>query len=162
MNQEHCIFEEKIAAANRSGQWSDELLAHLSGCQICEEVALVSSYLSESAAAPVSAAIADLPDPTLIWSRAQLAARREAIERAMRPILWVRRFAFALAAVVFVTAIISAWPHIASFFAGFVEAWSHPAQTSHSGNSALLLLLTAGFLILVPVIFGVYASWSED
>ncbi len=162
MNQEHCSFEGKIAAANRSGQWSDELLSHLSDCQICEEVALISSYLSESAAAPASAAITHLPDPALIWSRAQLAARREAIERAMRPILWVRRFAFALAAVVVVAAIISAWPRIAAFFAEFAETWTHQARTAPNGNNVLFLLLTAGFLILVPLIFGVYASWSED
>lgn len=161
MNQEHCNFEDKIATANRSGQWSDELLSHLSGCHICEEVALVSSYLSESAATSRSPA-ADLPDPTFIWSRAQLAARREAIERAMRPILWVRRFAFALAAVVFVAAIVSAWPRIASVFAGFAETWTHQARAAQSGNNVLLLLLTAGLLILVPLIFGVYTSWSED
>lgn len=162
MNHGHCRFEEKIAAANRSGQWSDELLSHLSGCHVCEEVALVSRYLSESAAAPASAALADLPDPTLIWSRAQLAARREAIERAMRPILWVRRFAFALAAVAFIAAIVSAWPRIAAVFAGFAETWTHRARTTPNGNNVLFLLLTAGFLILVPLIFGVYTSWSED
>jgi hypothetical protein len=162
MNQEHCSFEEKIAAANRSGEWSDELLSHLSACHICEEVALVSSYLSESAAASGSAATANLPDPAIIWSRAQFAARREAIERAMRPILWVRRFAFAVAAVVFVVAIVSFWPRITAVFAGFVETWTHQARTAQSGNNALFLLLAAGFLVLVPLIFGVYASWSED
>lgn len=162
MNQKHCSFEEKIAAANRSGQWSDELLSHLAGCQICEEVALVAGYLSESAASPASTAITDLPDAAFIWSKAQLAARREAVERAMRPILWVRRFAFALAAVVFVAAIISAWPRIASVFAGFAETWSHRAQASHNGSGALFLLMTAGFLILIPLIFGLYTSWSED
>lgn len=162
MSQEHCSFEEKIAAANRSGQWSDEILSHLSGCHICEEVALVASYLSGSAAGPASAAITHLPDPALIWSRAQLAARREAIERAMRPILWARRFAFALAAVALVVAIISVWPRITAIVAEFAETWTHHARTAQTGSNALFLLLAAGFLVLVPLIFGVYASWSED
>lgn len=160
MKNEHCAFEEKIAAANRSSRWSDELLAHVAECRVCEEVALVSSYLCDSSISVP--ADATLPNPSLLWSKAQLAARREAIEKAMRPILWVRRFAFALAAVVFVAAIVSAWPRIASVFAGFAETWTHQTRTAQSGNNVLLLLLMAGFLILVPLIFGVYTSWSED
>lgn len=163
MKDERCAFEEKIAAANVSGRWSDELLAHVAGCRACEEVALISNYLSESAAASRPAITAELPDPALIWSRAQLAARREAIERAMRPILWARRFAFGAAAAAIVVAIILAWSRISGFFSGFVDSWrAHSAPSSAGQNGILLAVMAAFLLILVPLVFSLYTSWSED
>lgn len=161
MKNEHCTFEEKIAAANRSGQWNDELLAHVADCRACEEVALVSSYLCDSSTS--AHANAALPSPSLLWSKAQLAARQEAIEKAMRPILWVRRFAFGAAAAAIVVAIILAWSRISSFFAGFAGSWRvHPAPSSTAPNSVLLAAMAAFLLILVPLIFSLYTSWSED
>lgn len=163
MKDERCAFEEKIAAANRSGRWSDELLAHVVGCRACEEVALVASYLSKSAAASQPAPAVNLPDAALIWSRAQLAARREAIERAMRPILWVRRFALGAGATAILVAIILAWSRVSDFLAGFVDSWrNHAAPPSAGPNSVLLAIMAAFLLILVPLIFSLYTSWSED
>lgn len=161
MKDERCAFEEKIAAANRSGNWSDELLAHVADCRVCEEVALVSSYLSQSATA--SHASAALPDAVVIWSQAQLAARQEAIERAMRPIVWARRFAFGVSATVIVVAIVLAWSRIGGFFSSFVESWQAHRAASSSGHADFLLAGMAAFLlILVPLIFSLYASWVED
>lgn len=161
MKNDHCAFEEKIAAANRHGQWNDELLAHVADCRICEEVGLVTGYLSESAAA--SHARTAVPDAALIWSRAQIAARQEAIEKAMRPILWARRFAFGTGAAVILAAITSAWPRISGFFRGFVDSWrAHSAPPAAAQSSVLFAVMAAFLLILVPLIFSLYTSWSED
>lgn len=163
MKNERCAFEEKIAAANRSGRWSDELLAHVAGCRACEEVALVSGYLCESSTA--AGADTALPNPSLIWSKAQVAVNAAAIERALRPIVWARRFAFGVGAAAVVVAIILAWSRIGEFFLGFVESWrSHSASASaSSGQSNVMFVLMAAFLlILVPVIFSLYTAWSED
>lgn len=161
MKQEHCNFEEKVAEASCSGNWDDALLAHIASCSVCEEVALVANYLSESIAA--SHVSANLPDATLIWSKAQLAARRDAIERAMRPILWTRRFALGSCAVVIVTAVVMAWSHIGEFFRSFAESWLAHRAAAPEGHDSFLLLVTVVFLlILVPLIFGLYAVWSED
>ncbi|HKF50984.1 MAG TPA: hypothetical protein VKB26_01620 [Candidatus Acidoferrales bacterium] len=161
MKQGQCAFEEKIAAASRSGQWNDELLAHVADCHACEEVALVSSYLCESS----DAARADdaLPNPNLIWSKAQAAAKADAMERALRPILWARRCAFGACAVAVAVAIVLTWSRIGDFFAGFVESWRTNAVSPSAGHGNVLLVVMAVFLlILVPVIFGLYVSWSED
>lgn len=160
MKQGQCAFEEKIAAASRSGQWSDELLAHVGQCRSCEEVALVSSYLCESSDS--TRADTKLPNAGVIWSKAQATRRAEAMERALRPILWARRFAFASCAMAIVAVVVLAWSRIGEFFASFVESWGHHSAPSF-GHSNVLLIFTAAFLlILFPLIFGLYASWSED
>jgi hypothetical protein len=161
MKQGHCVFEEKIAEARRTGQWSDALLAHLADCRACEEVALVAGYLCESAEETRLAAA--LPDAGRIWWKAQLAAKAEAMERAMRPILWARRFAFGACAAVFVAAIVIGWSSIAAFFANFAGSFAHrnaPASSAQGGSQ--LFLTTAFLVILLPLVFGLYAAWSED
>jgi len=161
MKQGQCAFEEKIAAANRLGKWSDDLLAHVADCRVCEEVALVSSYLCESS--EVTRADASLPNPGLIWSKAQAAAKAAAMERALRPILWARRCAFGACAAAIVVAIVLAWSRIGEFFAGFVASWRSNGVSPSTGHGNVLLILTTVFLlILFPLIFGLYASWSED
>lgn len=160
VKDERCAWEEKIAAANRSGHWSDELLAHIADCRRCEEVALVSGYLCESSAA-AGADIA-LPNPGLIWSKAQVAANAAAIERALRPIVWARRFAFGVGAAAIIVAIVLAWSRIGDFFSSFVESWRTHSSPSAGQSSVLLALMAAFLLILVPVIFSLYTAWSED
>ncbi len=160
MKHRLCPFEEKISEASRSGQWSDELLAHVAACASCEEVTLVASYLSESTAAVMGGR---LPDAGRIWFKAQIAAKAEAMERAMRPILWARRFAFGACGAVFVTVLVIGWSSIAGFFANFAGSFARRNAPASPAQGGLLPLLAAAFfVILLPVVFGLYAAWSED
>jgi hypothetical protein len=161
MKQARCLFEEKIERASRSGNWTDELLGHVAGCHSCEEIALVTSYLcSSSRASTVDAA---LPDAGRIWWKAQLSANAAAMERALRPIVWARRIAFGAFAVAFVAAIIVCWPRIAAIGGDFVEMWSRRSATASASHDNFMLFgVTAFLVILVPLVFGLYAIWSED
>lgn len=161
MKRERCVFEEKIERASRSGHWSDELLAHVAGCHACEEVALVTNYLSASSHA--TATNAELPDAGRIWWKAQLSAKAVAMERALRPIVWAHRFAFGAFAATVVAAIILWWPRIAGLGGDFVEMWTRRNAAATVGHDSFLLLATTVFLvILIPLVFGLYAVWSED
>ncbi len=161
MKQGHCVFEEKITEAGRSGQWSDALLAHLADCRSCEEVALVASYLCESA--EQSRLDATLPDAGRIWWKAQATAKAAAIERALRPIVWARRVAFGACAAVIVAAIVMGWSRIGGFLGTFAESLAHRNAPASAGHDSFLLLVTTVFLlILPPLVFGLYAAWSED
>ncbi|MGC1104921.1 MAG: hypothetical protein WA876_00140 [Candidatus Acidiferrales bacterium] len=161
MKQDHCVFEEKIAEASRSGEWSDALLAHVADCPACEEVVLVASYLCESSSAARFGA--ELPDAGRIWWKAQATAKAAAIERALRPIVWARRFAFGACVAVTLAVIAMGWPSIAGFFANFAESLTHRNAHASAGHDSFLFLVTAVFLlILIPLIFGLYSVWSED
>jgi hypothetical protein len=160
MKHQHCPFEEKIAQASRSGQWSDELLAHVSACASCEEVTLVASYLSESNAS--AAADNQLPDAGRVWFKAQIAAKTAAMERAMRPILWARRFAFGAGALVVVTAIVMMWSQFGALFGNFAASFSRRPSAPAAHDGMLFLGMAAFILVLVPLVFGLYSVWSED
>lgn len=161
MKQTRCVFEEKIERASRSGRWSDELLAHVAECHACEEIALVASYLCASNRA--DAGDAGLPDAGRIWWKAQLSANAAAMERALRPIVWARRFAFGAFAAVIVAAFILWWPRVAMIGGDFVGMWTRRNVAAPAGHYGFLWFATTAFLVIVvPLVFGVYAVWSED
>jgi hypothetical protein len=99
MRPEFCEFEEPVAAALSSGQWTHELREHLAHCGQCADMCLVSQYLAGTAARPGEES-GPLPAPGLIWWRAQLAERQEQAARAMAAIEIMQNIAIAAALVV--------------------------------------------------------------
>lgn len=161
MKQTPCVFEERIARASRSGEWGEALLTHVADCRSCAEVALVASYLCSSNGA-VDLNV-ELPDAGRIWRKAQVASNLEALERALRPIVWARRFALGFCAAMFFVAVVAWWPRLVGFVATFAESWAHRGAAASAEHDSFLLFITTAFLlIVVPLVFGLYAMWSEE
>lgn len=86
-----CPREQEILAAQREGAWTDELRAHLAGCDGCADSLLVAGFLQEAAAT----AEAPVQEPGLVWWKMQLRARRDDTARALRPVMLAERAAMA-------------------------------------------------------------------
>ncbi|MBI5084432.1 MAG: hypothetical protein HZB13_07535 [Acidobacteria bacterium] len=78
-----CGREQEIVRAVSNGEWPDELRAHFAGCESCAETALVAGCM-QLAAGPSNVQV---PEAGLVWWRAQLRMRREAVARAERPMV---------------------------------------------------------------------------
>ena len=97
-----CPREKEVKALVERGQWPlaapAELLAHAGSCRACSDAALVSQIFREArahAGGPEHAV-----SPGMIWWRAQLRRRNEAMSRLERPALAAYFFALGLALVV--------------------------------------------------------------
>ncbi len=86
MNDFGCDKEEQVLEALRSGVINPELLNHMASCAACVDLVLVSKFLQSEAENLSEAA---LPDAGLIWPKAQLRSRHEALARATWPIRFV-------------------------------------------------------------------------
>ena len=99
MNRVECEFEPDVLAAVLQSLWPDrvdaDLRAHVAGCEICSDVAAVAGALEETSSEMRSRTA--LPDAGLVWWRAQLRARREAVQAAGRPITVAQLVALACA-----------------------------------------------------------------
>jgi hypothetical protein len=96
VNLQHCERESQILQAIRCGDASSDLIAHAQTCPVCSEVWLVAQFLQEEtnlAAHEVNA----LPDPGLLWRKAQARAREQALVKATWPIRMMRTCAIVLA-----------------------------------------------------------------
>jgi hypothetical protein len=94
-----CPHEPELKALLDAGQWPQaapaELRSHAASCSACSNLALLTTaFRAERAAA---SAAAQLPPPGLLWWRAQLRRRNQAIERISRPILGAQLFALVTA-----------------------------------------------------------------
>jgi len=95
-----CIHEKELASLLALGHYpnacSQDLLAHVEACRSCTELALVTRAFQTARAQ--SAAVANLASPGLLWWRAQLRRRNQAVERVGKPILGANIFAFTIMA----------------------------------------------------------------
>ena len=78
---EQCDRSREVLRLAKTSQAS-ELIEHLATCEICVD-ALVANGLR---AQVEEAKLNSLPQPDLIWFRAEAVGRRESLERAMSPI----------------------------------------------------------------------------
>jgi hypothetical protein len=99
MKRVECAFEEEVLAAVLQSRWPERVDAalreHAAQCGICSDVAAVAAAIAGAHEELAAAAV--VPDASRVWRRAQLRARREAVEAAGRPITAAQVIAFACA-----------------------------------------------------------------
>jgi hypothetical protein len=81
MSDENCRYEARVLAARRSGRWEPELAQHLDTCPACVELTEVANLIGGLGSVPEGA---PLPDPDVLWIRAQIEARQDAALKALR------------------------------------------------------------------------------
>ena len=82
---EPCPRGDSMVRATRTGEWTDELAAHMAECTSCRESDRLVRWLMELAE-KVDADSAPLPDPHLVWLKARIPGRSRDLERALLPI----------------------------------------------------------------------------
>lgn len=94
----NCPRQKEVKDLLERGQWPQasaaELRTHVSGCRGCGEFVRVTMAFQQ--ARTEASAEARLGSPGVLWWRAQLRRRNEAVERIGRPILGAQIFALAV------------------------------------------------------------------
>ena len=89
-----CPREREVLDLLARGHWpqacSTDLRAHVDDCRSCAEQILLTEAFQHARAEASSAA--NLTSPAVLWWRAQLRRRNEAVERVGRPILGAQIF----------------------------------------------------------------------
>lgn len=151
MQMNECSREAEIVEAVSLGRWENqtsiELRSHAAGCVVCTEVLTVAKALNEDHAAIVPNV--RIPSAGLVWWRAELRARREAVRAAERPLTVVHAFAGAAAFGVLFAVLIQMSPWLVQTLATFL-GWMPGSVTLLRQHLTLVLTLTA-LLILAPV-----------
>ncbi len=140
-----CEKERVVVAALLAGAFPDDLLAHVSVCEVCAEVAQVSHALLHEVAP--AADVLRLPDASLVWKRAETLAKQEVIAKATRPIR-ITRICTGVAALL-------ALPWLAPTLLNSMPNFSHHLLTvDHTFSEALTgtsLLAAGASLILISL-----------
>ena len=143
MKQE-CAREAEVLEAARSGNWTEELRAHVAGCEGCEDLALVVAAFGGDAER--AAAGAEIPLADAIWERALAESRVQKARRALLPIAIAEKLG--VAAGVLLAAGLAAWqfPNFETIRAAFAE-----------------VELTGGLAVLTPLLVMLFLHvWAEE
>lgn len=93
MNLFFCSSEKELEGTLRQGRWpyacDPDLRAHVDGCRDCQELVLVTQAL-QKAKSP-GEELAPLRSSGLLWWRAQLRRRNEAIQTVTEPLALVEK-----------------------------------------------------------------------
>lgn len=93
MNFFWCSREKELQAALRQGYWPQAcdpgLRGHVQGCRDCQDLVLVTQVLQEAKSDGDPAV--PLNSPGLLWWRAQLRRRNEAIQRVTEPLAFTAK-----------------------------------------------------------------------
>jgi hypothetical protein len=151
MNFDNCPMEKQVMAAVRGGQWpaacDPGLLAHVQECRTCHQIASLSAVFRDSRSE--AAGNARLGAPGLLFWKAQLRRRNEALEHITRPILAVEIVGFAVTLVV-LALVVWKWIYVSS--GDFWSSAQNFAPTmSFAGNWGWTLVAAAA---LTLVLFG--------
>jgi hypothetical protein len=153
-----CVHEKELTALLALGHYPHacppDLRAHVSACRSCSELALVTRAFQTARAQ--TAAAANLASPGLLWWRAQLRRRNEAVERVGKPILGANIFALSvmfLFAIGFLATQATSGLRWLSWFKQIppAPAFHAPAFHLQSVWPSALLSSTWGLPLLIPV-----------
>jgi len=157
MNDFGCDREESVSEALRSGDLNPDLLSHVSECATCADLVLVSQFLQDEARAASESA---LPDATIIWRKAQLRTRREALASATLPI----RVARGVAAVATFVATLWLVVSITKPFSWLPDAGNYRLAAEHilTGQPTAQWVLIGGLCTLMCACAGAFYLLRED
>lgn len=168
-----CEYEADVLSAVIQSRWPERvepgLRDHVKSCAICTDVAAVADAIdcAREETAALSAVPDALPDSGRVWWKAQMRARREAMDAAGRPITAVQVVAFASAMVLmgacigatsnwFQSALKAAWKAAAGIDWKAVV----PYATTLIAQHALLATCMVAMLFVLPV--ALYLAIGKD
>jgi hypothetical protein len=111
MKAAECLREHEVMEIVSCGRWPDrcpdELRQHIAACNICTDVLEVA--LAFHADGGAHAAGVQIPSAGLVWWRAELRSRQEAMRKASRPMTLVQAFGAAAGVGVAIALLTLAW-----------------------------------------------------
>jgi hypothetical protein len=159
---------DAIAAARWPGRCDQELRAHVDGCPICQDAALVFAAVAELHDETCADAAA-VPPASIVWWRAQMRAREEAARTAARPIAVAQGVGLAAAGAGAVALIPIALPWVKEGAQALADvvAWLGPRAEAVSSAFALvtgtgipILPFAIASILLAPVLL--YYAFTEE
>jgi hypothetical protein len=157
MNLFGCSSEEELQATLRQGRWphacDPDLRLHVDGCRDCQELVLVTQSLQT--AKSHGEQLARLRSPGLLWWRARLRRRNEAIQSVTEPLALAERIGLLglLAAFSVLVWQSSQAGDLLNLFQGLTNSGFSPLEelwaVASDANAWIILLEVAGLATLV-------------
>jgi predicted anti-sigma-YlaC factor YlaD len=154
MRAQSCDQESRILRAVGSRRAPDpEVQDHLASCEACREAASVSQWMQTLS--DTTGEMKSLPDPALLWWKAQLLRRWEAERRVAKPIERMQRWEVVAGTIGLAVMVVWQWADISRVFGslnpGNLTHWTAVANASPYLPVALVGTVLLGVMVLAGV-----------
>lgn len=154
-----CRHEPHVIRAVREDQWTDALREHVLGCGDCA---------AASAAAPFMQRLArlderqrKLPDPAVVWLKAQLLRGSANAERAARPLTVIQIAAYMIVAGGWAGVLTWKWNDIQRWLLAFTPT-SIVRGVAHGSPLSMTFLLSVMVLASMTLMLALHTILAED
>lgn len=149
-------FVRRAAAENR---WTDALREHARECSDCNAAALAAPFMSLFARTDERQHI--LPDPSVVWLKAQILGATVAAERAARPLNLIQVVAYVVVAAGWAAVLTWKWADLQAWLLGFTP--THMVRgLSGASSFSLSFLVMVVILASLTVMLGMHTILNED
>jgi len=140
-----CRYERDVLRAADDNTWTDALRAHLRECPDCNAAVDVAPWMAKLAAEDLRER--PLPDPQVVWLKAQLLRNTIMVERASRPMKAAQLISYVVVAAGWAALMTSNWTKIEGWLRNFTPASVFQSAAAGASLSmsffALVLLLSS-------------------
>ena len=145
MSGEGCRFEADVLRAAQDDRWTDALRAHLAECDECIASVAVAPWMTRFAR--ISDREHILPDPQVVWLKAQLLQVSADVARVSRPLNFLQLVAYVIVAGGWAALLTWKWDAVAHWLngltpKGMVENMAAGQSLSMSVFALLIVLAT--------------------
>jgi hypothetical protein len=154
-----CDRERLVRRAARENRWTDELLEHARTCSDCNAAAAAAPFMSRFAGINEREHI--LPDPSVVWLKAQLLGASVAADRASRPLNLIQVVAYVAVATGWAAVLTWKWADLEAWLLGFTPT-RMVQGLSGASTFSLSFLMTVVILASVTVMLGLHTILAED
>ena len=158
-----CRLEPDVLRAAEDDRWTDALRRHITECEECAASAAVAGWMSDFARVDDREHV--LPDPAVLWLKAQVFRGSAAIDRASRPMTIVQMAAYLVVAAGWATLLTWKWNALVSWFESLQPSRFFASVTLSSADAASLsVTFVLGVLILssMTVVLALHSILAEE
>lgn len=150
-----CRFEPDVIA----GRWTDSLRAHVTQCADCEAAMLVAPQMKELAS--VDMREHPLPDPQVVWLKAQLLRNTVAAERASRPLKIFQMISYVVVAGGWTAVLAWKWAAIQAVLHSFTPS-GFVVNAGQSASLSMTFFVMVFFLSSITIGVALHTILAED
>ena len=156
---EPCRHETHVIRAASEDRWTEALREHVPTCAGCTAAVAAAPFMRRISR--IDARQRKLPDPAVLWLKAQLLRSSAIADRAMRPLNIAQMTAYAAVAAGWAALLTWRWPDLQRWLLTLTP--TQMAQgVAHSSSLSITFLLTIVILASTTVMLALHTILAED
>jgi hypothetical protein len=157
---EHCRFEPQARSASSENRWTDALREHVKTCEECAMASLAAPFMARYARADERRH--KLPDPSVVWLKAQLLGGIAVADRVARPLNVMQMVAYLVVAAGWATLLTWKWNDLQRWAVSLTPSGMAEGLAGSGASLSISVLGVLVMLATVTVVLAFHTILAEE